>query len=79
MRGGWAPQTTGNRLDVSPMKQQATGIEYWRSLEQLADTPEVREMISQEFPGYDADAIATSSRRSFLKLMGALLRWPASA
>ncbi len=73
MRGGWAPQTTGNRLDVSPMKQQATGIEYWRSLEQLADTPEVREMISQEFPGYDADAIATSSRRSFLKLMGASL------
>jgi molybdopterin-containing oxidoreductase family iron-sulfur binding subunit len=60
---------------------------YWRSLEELADSPQVRELIEQEFPHYDAGAIVNSSRRRFLKLMGASMalagltltgcrRWP---
>src|SRR5688572_20932964 len=28
----------------------ATGRQYWRSLEELADTPEFREMLHREFP-----------------------------
>jgi molybdopterin-containing oxidoreductase family iron-sulfur binding subunit len=64
-----------------------TGVQYWRSLEQLADTPEMRDIVAKEFPGYDADGIAGSSRRGFLKLMSASMalagltltgcrRWP---
>ena len=62
-------------------------MQYWRSLEQLADGPEMRELIDKEFPGYDPENIQTSSRRSFLKIMSASLalagvtltgcrRWP---
>jgi molybdopterin-containing oxidoreductase family iron-sulfur binding subunit len=49
------------------------GMTYWRSLEQLADAPEVLAAIEQEFPGYDAEHIRSTSRRSFLKLMAASL------
>ncbi|MDB5290199.1 MAG: molybdenum binding protein [Phycisphaerales bacterium] len=72
---------------MSPIKHHATGIEYWRSLEQLADTPEVREALGKEFAGYDSDTILSSTRRGFLKLMAASMalagvtltgcrRWP---
>jgi len=65
----------------------ATGAQYWRSLEHLADTPEVRELIGAEFPGYDPDQMVGTSRRRFLKVMGASMalagvtlsgcrRWP---
>jgi MoCo/4Fe-4S cofactor protein with predicted Tat translocation signal len=65
----------------------ARGIEYWRSLEHLADGPEIRELMGKEFPGYDVDELVGASRRKFLKLMGASMalagvtltgcrRWP---
>jgi molybdopterin-containing oxidoreductase family iron-sulfur binding subunit len=65
----------------------ARGIEYWRSLEHLADGPEIRELMGKEFPGYDVDEMVSGSRRKFLKLMGASMalagvtltgcrRWP---
>ncbi len=60
-------------LHVSSINHHVTGLEYWRSLEQLAETPEVAEFLDKEFPGYDADTIATSSRRGFMKLMGAAM------
>ena len=72
---------------MSPINHHVTGLEYWRSLEQLAETPEVAEFLDKEFPGYDADTIAATSRRGFMKLMGAAMalagvtltgcrRWP---
>jgi molybdopterin-containing oxidoreductase family iron-sulfur binding subunit len=65
----------------------ARGIEYWRSLEHLSDTPEMREQISKEFPGYDVDELVSAGRRRFLKIAGASMalagltltgcrRWP---
>ncbi|RMF71235.1 MAG: molybdopterin oxidoreductase, partial [Planctomycetota bacterium] len=56
---------------------------YWRSLNELAETAEFRALLEREFP--DApEGLTTSSRRQFLKLMGASLalagmagcRWP---
>ncbi|MEZ0267785.1 MAG: TAT-variant-translocated molybdopterin oxidoreductase, partial [Phycisphaerae bacterium] len=44
---------------------------YWRSLNQLAETPEVRALIEQEFPNYNPTELATTSRRKLLKIMGA--------
>ncbi len=53
------------------MKPQITGLEYWRSLEQLADDPQVRALVEAEFPGYSPDDIRAMSRRRFMKLMAA--------
>ncbi len=49
------------------------GREYWRSLEELADTPEFREALHHEFPEGASDLLDPVSRRTFAKLMGASL------
>jgi molybdopterin-containing oxidoreductase family iron-sulfur binding subunit len=75
---------------VSQVNEQSAhrpGHAHWRSLEQLADTPEIRALVEQEFPGYDPAGIATTSRRGFLRFMAASMalagvtltgcrRWP---
>jgi len=49
-----------------------TGKKYWRSLGQLADTPEFRGWLEREFPlGASELQGGDVSRRAFLKLMGA--------
>jgi molybdopterin-containing oxidoreductase family iron-sulfur binding subunit len=49
-----------------------TGKKYWRSLDQLADTPQFREWLVREFPAGAAELEAGGvNRRQFLKLMGA--------
>ncbi|MBO9539956.1 TAT-variant-translocated molybdopterin oxidoreductase [bacterium] len=45
------------------------GPAYWRSLEELADAPEVSALIAREFPDWEAPL----DRRRFLQLMGASL------
>ena len=47
------------------------GKSYWRSLNQLADTPEFRAFLEQEFPEEASDLPAQMNRRKFLTLMGA--------
>ena len=60
------------------------GRRYWRSLEELAQTPEFRALLEREFPP-GASELFRGSRRRFLTLMGASLglagltgciRWP---
>ncbi len=48
----------------------ATGKRWWRSLDELARTPEFREYLYREFPR-NADAWLAGSRRDFLRLMAA--------
>src|SRR5438045_3693770 len=49
-----------------------SGRRYWRSTDELADTPEFREWLEREFPSSAAQLNGDEwSRRSFLKLMGA--------
>jgi len=63
------------------------GRAYWRSLEHLAETPEIREKLDNEFSHYDPEGIRSMSRRGFLGVMGASMalaglsvsgcrRWP---
>jgi MoCo/4Fe-4S cofactor protein with predicted Tat translocation signal len=60
------------------------GKEYWRSLDELADTPEFRALVENEFPGLAQELLSPRTRRAFLKVMGASLgvaglaacRWP---
>ncbi|MEO8495585.1 MAG: TAT-variant-translocated molybdopterin oxidoreductase [Planctomycetota bacterium] len=48
------------------------GRRWWRSLEELADTPEFHEYLHREFPENATEWLA-GSRRDFLRLMGASL------
>src|SRR5262245_25674070 len=49
------------------------GKEYWRSLEEYADTPEFAEFISREYPHEIEEWDNSLSRRNFVKVMGASL------
>jgi len=49
----------------------ARGKDYWRSLDELADTPEFRKYLETEFPTKHDLWMDPISRRDFLKLMGA--------
>ena len=47
------------------------GKKYWRSLDELANTPEFQAAVEQEFPSAAQEWIDPVSRRGFLRLMGA--------
>ena len=68
------------KLDLAAARarlNQAGGREYWRSLEDLAATPEFHDLLEREFPrqaiGWSEDEDPGEGRRNFLKLMGASL------
>lgn len=48
-----------------------TGAKYWRGPEELADSPELRAWVEQEFPAGAEEMRDGSSRRDFVKLMSA--------
>ena len=68
--------TTQAPLDLAQVRARlnaATGKEYWRSLEEVANAEGFRELMEREFPrfaGYWPDGV---SRRAFLKIMAASL------
>jgi len=49
------------------------GKKYWRSLDELADTPEFREFVAREFPQQAEGWNDPIERRTFMKIMGASL------
>lgn len=64
------------QLDLSTWRarlQGAQGPEYWRSLEELAGSPEFQQFVEREFPQQASEWHDTVSRRRFLQLMGASL------
>jgi MoCo/4Fe-4S cofactor protein with predicted Tat translocation signal len=63
-------------LDLSVIRArlaQTRGRRYWRSLEEVAETPAFKEFMQREFPRGAADWTDQLSRRNFLKVMGASL------
>ena len=48
-----------------------TGKKYWRSLDQLAQTPQFQEWLHREFPASAEEVMDGASRRNVLKLMAA--------
>jgi MoCo/4Fe-4S cofactor protein with predicted Tat translocation signal len=62
-----------SRAAVEAQIRQTNGPEYWRSLEELAGTPEFQEMLHREFPKGASEWVDSVSRRGFLQLMGASL------
>jgi molybdopterin-containing oxidoreductase family iron-sulfur binding subunit len=50
---------------------KSSGPKYWRSLNQLAGTPEFSEWVHREFPANATEMLDGNSRRTVLKLMAA--------
>src|SRR5260370_9338478 len=48
-------------------------MEYWRSLEELADSPVLEEFVRREFPQHAEEWADAVERRTLMKLMGASL------
>src|SRR4051812_28355896 len=72
---------------MSTLKDKLTGPTYWRSLNELADTQEFQEAVAREFPAGATELLGDTTRRGFLRIMGASLalagigtatscRWP---
>ena len=54
-------------------EKDKAGPEYWRSLEELAGSPDFQEALHREFPKGASEWVDSVSRRGFLKVMGASL------
>jgi MoCo/4Fe-4S cofactor protein with predicted Tat translocation signal len=59
--------------DARLSEKEKTGPEYWRSLEELAGSPDFQEALHREFPKGASEWLDSVSRRGFLKVMGASL------
>ncbi len=67
--------TTQTSLDLAAIRARLSALNgkaYWRSLEELAETPEFQELLRREFPR-QANAATALSRREFLKFTAAAL------
>ena len=76
--GGGADGTArGAALELSEVRERLDGLrgrKYWRSLEELADTPGFREMLERELPRHASEWQGDGvSRRRFLQLSSASL------
>jgi MoCo/4Fe-4S cofactor protein with predicted Tat translocation signal len=69
-------QLANARLDLASIRERlalSRGQDYWRCLEELADSEQFHEFLKQEFPQQAAGLLDEVGRRDFLKLMGASL------
>ena len=65
------PKSTMMSNDLTQISlPQATGKRYWRSLDDLSQTPEFREWVGREFSNAP-ELLDGASRRNVLKLMAA--------
>ena len=73
--GDVCPSKKG-KLELAAVREKlstARGPRYWRTLDELAQTPEFEEMLHREFPKHASEWTDKSSRRDFMKIMGASL------
>ena len=63
-------------LDLAAVRARLAGTrgpQYWRGLEEVAETPEFEALLDREFPRFAAEWPRGVSRRSFLELAAASL------
>ncbi len=66
--------TTAEPMTLVQIRQELKGVKgkrYWRSVDELANTPEFQAAVEKEFPGSPHAWGDEVSRRGFLKFMGA--------
>ena len=69
-----AAQTDGAPMSLAQVREELKGVKgkkYWRSVDELANTPDFQAAVEREFPGSAQEWIDPVSRRGFMKLMGA--------
>ncbi len=69
-------------LDIASLREKLAagkGPQFWRTLEEAAETDELREYIEQEFPALSGQIPQGVDRRSLLKVMGASLAMAGAA
>ena len=67
-----APETPA-LIGAATSNVPQNGKKFWRSLEELAGTPEFHEFVQREYPQHAEEWDDPIERRTFLKLMGASL------
>src|ERR1051325_318004 len=60
-------------LAMQDGKDTRSGKQYWRSLEELADSPVFKEFVAREYPQHAEEWNDPIERRTFIKLLGASL------
>ena len=60
-----------NADDIQARLAGLEGRTYWRSLDELAETPEFRKWVEREFPEDASAVLDGNSRRTMLKVMAA--------
>lgn len=68
-----SPASKTNFASIRDSILSQNGKEYWRSLEEQADTPEFKRLIAEEYPHEIEEWDNSLSRRNFVKVMGASL------
>ncbi len=66
--------SSGDTLTLDQVRaklKSTSGRTFWRSAEELADTPAFSELLEREFPTQASEWIDPTTRRTFLKLAGA--------
>ena len=74
-RGDYVTTVT-EELDITAIRERLAtkrGKEYWRSLEELSETPAFNDWLHREFRPNASEFLDELGRRKFLKLMGASL------
>src|ERR1700690_3895624 len=64
-------QASSLPLDRQDARPTLTGRRYWRSLDELGDTPEFKQWLEREFPQGASEFTDPVSRRHFVKIMSA--------
>ncbi len=71
-----SPKPGPARLDLEEVRERLRtkkGPEFWRSLDELAETPEFEDLLQREFPRFASEWPSGVSRRGFLQLTSASL------
>lgn len=71
-----APEGSSSPMTLAAVRNELKAVKgkrYWRSVDELADTPEFQAAVEKEFPNSTQEWVDPVSRRGFMKLMGASL------
>lgn len=71
MSGNQVDKPSLNLDDLRARLERGDAPQYWRSLEEVAKTPEFEKFLEDEFPNRLPDWLDPGNRRTFLKIMGA--------
>jgi molybdopterin-containing oxidoreductase family iron-sulfur binding subunit len=70
-KAGLAGESAMTLTQVRERLKGVQGKKFWRSVDELANTPEFQAAVEKEFPSAAQEWVDPVSRRGFLKLMGA--------